>query len=115
MNEINTDSIKQLLNRSAAHIDDSTLESLHTARARALEVHRPQQQAPVLAWLNHHGLWLGNHSQHRNPQWMLALLFAACLFGGIIYMQNINEHEHDHSDIDIAILADDLPVDAYVE
>lgn len=42
-------------------------------------------------------------------------MFAACLISGFIYFQNINEHEHDHSDIDIAILTDDLPVDAYVE
>lgn len=112
--KLTQDSIRHLLNHSVNDMDESTIESLRTARTCALERRRAQQHAPVLAWLNHHGLWLGRSaSHHRNLNWMFALLFAACLVSGIIYVQNGNEH--DHSDIDIAILTDDLPVDAYVE
>lgn len=113
---LTSNSIKQLLNQSVAQMDDVTIESLRNARNRTLESHRALQHAPVLAWLNHHGVWVGSPSTHaRYQSWGLALVLAACLLSGTAYMQQLNEHEHDHSEIDIAILADDLPVDAYVE
>jgi hypothetical protein len=113
---LTTGSIKQLLNHSATHIDEATVANLRTARTRALESYRAQQHAPVLAWLNHHGILISSSSSgHRNLNWVLALVFAACLLSGAAYWHNANEHEHDHSEIDIAILTDDLPVDAYVE
>lgn len=111
---LTTDSIKQLLNHSLTRIDGSTIASLRAARTRALEGYRAQQHTPVLAWLNHHGLWISSSSSgSKNLNWILALLFAACLLGGTAYWHN--EHEHDHSEIDIAILTGDLPVDAYFE
>ena len=112
---LTTGSIKQLLNHSVNRIDETTIASLRTARTRALESYRAQQHAPVLAWLNHHGLWISSSSSHKSLNWALALMLAACLLSGAVYWKNINDHEHDHSEIDIAILTDDLPVDAYVE
>jgi len=116
MKNLTADSIKRLLNQSVAQMDDATIESLRTARNRTLESHRSLQHAPVLAWLNHHGVWVGSPSNnHKHRSWALALVLAACLLTAAAYMQQLNEHEHDHSEIDIAILTDDLPVDAYVE
>lgn len=113
---LNAYSIKQLLNQSVAQMDDVTIENLRTARNRTLESHRALQHAPVLAWLNHHGVWLGSTATgHKLRSWAFALVFAACLLSSAAYMQQLNEHEHDHSEIDIAILTDDLPFDAYVE
>lgn len=109
---LSTDSIKQLLDHSAAHIDQHTAETLCDARARALENHRTQESAPVLAWLGQHGLWSGNP---KYLQRAFALLFVACLIGSFAYLQHINDHEHDPSEIDVAILTDELPLDAYVE
>lgn len=115
-NNLTTDSIKRLLNHSVAQMDEATIENLRAARARALEGYRAQQQAPALAWLNHHGILIGSSSSgHRYRYWAAALIFTACLFSGAAYWQQTYEHEHDHSEIDIAILTDDLPVDAYVE
>lgn len=113
-NNINTNSIKQLLNHATTQLDPVTISELRAARTRALERHRALQQAPVLAWLSHHGLWHSapSHS-HKNMQWAIALLFALCLLSGAAYYQHA--YDHDHSEIDIAILADDLPFDAYVE
>ena len=111
---INTDSIKQLLNQSVTQLDTATLDNLRTARNRALEAYRAQQKAPVQAWLHHHGILLGSSAQgHKYRYLALALIFSAVLFSGSAYWQQANDH--DHSDIDIAILTDDLPVDAYVE
>ena len=114
MNKTNTtpDSIKQLLNRSVTRLDGKTIENLRSSRNLALKRHRELQHAPVQAWLTHHGLWAGDsHSHHKHVYWALIVIFVACLFTGITYVQ----HDHDHSDVDIELLTDDLPVDAYVE
>ncbi|MFA5825091.1 MAG: DUF3619 family protein [Gallionellaceae bacterium] len=116
MDNINltTNSIKRLLNQSVTQLDAAAVENLRAARNRTLESHRALQHTPVLAWLNHHGVWVGSpSSNHKFRSWAFALAFAACLLSGAAYIQQLNEH--DHSEIDIAILADDLPVDAYVE
>ena len=106
------DSIKRLLNHSVKQMDDATIEQLRTSRNLALERHRVLQLAPVQAWINHHGLWTASpHSSHKPVYWLLAVLFALSLYSGVTYIQ----HDRDHSDIDIEILTDDLPVDAYVE
>ncbi len=114
---LNANSIKQLLNQSVAQLDDAAVENLRAARNRTLESHRAlQQHTPILAWLNHHGVWLGSPtSNHKLRSWAFALVLAACLLSGTAYWKHTNEHEHDHSEIDIAILTDDLPVDAYVD
>ena len=114
---LTTDALKRLLNQSANDIGAQTMEGLRLARMRALDSHRAQQHEPLSAWFNHHGLWVRGHGNegHKDRLWAIALVFVACLLTGFIYLQNINEREHDHSDIDIAILTDDLPVDAYVE
>ena len=113
-NKLSTESIKQILNQSITQMDASTLDSLRAARNRALESHRALQHAPILAWLNQHGMWIGSPAEtHKKMSWMLAFLFIICLAGGVAYMEQNSEHEH--SEIDIAILTDDLPIDAYVE
>jgi|GEM_PF-1194534 hypothetical protein len=106
------DSFKQLLNRSVAQMDRATTERLRNSRNLALERHRTLQHAPVQAWLTHHGLWTGNpHSNFKPVYWLFAALLALSLYSGITYLQ----YERDHSDVDIELLTDDLPVDAYVE
>lgn len=108
------DSVKQALNQSVQRMDASIIADLRIARTRALDRHHALQQAPVLAWLNHHGLWSSAPSNtHKYQNWGVALVLLACLLSGMAYFQQSNEH--DHSEIDIAILTDDLPVDAYVE
>ncbi len=110
--KLTPDSIKYLLNRSASRIDRTTAESLRDSRILALERHRTLQHAPVQAWLTHHGLWSGSpSSSHKHVYLALAVLFSLCLYSGITYIQ----HDRDHSDIDIELLTDDLPVDAYVD
>ncbi len=112
---LTTDSIRKLLNQSAHQLDDATLDSLRQARMRALERQRLAEEAPVLAWLSSHGLKGGSHGFWSMPRAVLALTLTASLIGGIAYFQAANEHAYDHSDIDIAILTDDLPVDAYID
>ncbi len=106
---LQTRDIGAMLDRSAAQLDNDTLDKLRNARRVALQHQR--QQVPVLAWLHEHGL--AHTPGHKSHHWGLAALFAIILFSGIFYWQHV--YEHDHSDIDIAILTDDLPVDMYVD
>jgi len=113
---LTTDSIKQALNQSTQRMDANTVADLRNARSRALDRHQALQQAPVLAWLSHHGLWATSVSSAPKLQnWALAIILIAGIFSGMAYLQQPNEHERDHSELDIAILTDDLPVDAYVD
>lgn len=112
--KLNIQEIGRLLNRSAALLDRGILNQLQSARRAALLHQQTEQQAPVLAWLNEHGL-IHHHSTpvHKAYNLGMATLLAAILLGGALYLQQ--SYEHDHSDIDIAILTDDLPVDMYVD
>ena len=112
--KLKTHEIGKLLNRSAAQLDQGTLDKLQSARRAALQYQQKTHQAPVLAWLTQHGL-VGHHSTagHKTLNWGVATLFVLVLLGGALYLQQ--SYEHDHSDIDIAILTDELPVDMYVD
>ena len=111
--KLNTNEIKQLLNRSVAQIDKGTLNRLESARRTALQ-YQQTQQTPVLAWLTQHGLVHGHSTHNRKVfNFGIAALLALVLFGSVLYLHHA--YDHDHSDIDIAILTDDLPVDMYVD
>lgn len=116
MNEkkLNTESVRQLLNRSSARIDQPTLARLREVRTQALVRYDARSTAPVFAWagvLTGLGHTTGSHRSHY--YWVSAVLFAALLFSGATYLQHVTEH--DNSDVDIAILTDDLPIDVYVD
>jgi hypothetical protein len=112
--KLKTHEIGKLLNRSAAQLDQRTLDKLQSARRFALKYQQDTQHTPVLSWLTQHGL-VGHHSTvgHKTFNWGLATLLVVVLLAGALYMQQ--SYDHDHSDIDIAILTDDLPVDMYVD
>lgn len=112
--KLHTHEIGQLLNHSAAQLDENTLDKLQSARRTALQHQLTARQAPALAWLHQHGLIHPHPAHHHKAlNFGLAVLLAIALLGGALYWQH--SYEHDHSDIDIAILTDDLPVDMYVD
>ena len=110
--ELNTESIRQLLNRSSAKLEQPTLERLRDGRMQALARYDARRTAPrfVLAG------GLGGHisgSHRTHYYWAFAVLVAVLLFGGVTYWQHATEL--DSSEVDIAILTDDLPMAAYVD
>ena len=116
MNEnLNTEAVRQALNRSSSRIGQNTLTSLRSARELALARYDARNTAPAFAWagiLTGGGRASGSH--HRSYYyWLAAALLAAVLFSGATYWQHALEH--DISDEDIAILTDDLPIDVYVD
>jgi hypothetical protein len=115
MNEkLNTESIRQLLNRSSTRLDPSTLERLRDARMQALAHYDALNTAPIFVLrgaLTGTGHLSSSHRSHY--YWAFAVLLAAFLFSGALYWQHVTEL--DNSEVDIAILTDDLPIDAYVD
>jgi hypothetical protein len=104
--------IRQLLNHSAARLDEPVLSGLRAARARAMEQHAAQH-AHTLAVSGHGGrLGHGSFQQHRLSYWIAGLLLVASIVSGIAYWQQTST---DTSDEDIAILTDDLPLQVYVD
>lgn len=105
---VNTESIRQLLNRSVARLDPPTLKHLVGVRTQALDRYGALATQPVFAWAG-----FGHFGHSRMHYWASAALLAFFLLGAASYWQQTAEH--DNSDVDIAILTDDLPMDVYVD
>jgi hypothetical protein len=102
--------IGSLLNRSAQQLDRSTLNELHTARQQALQ----NQRVASPVWVSRNGLLHGQlRLSPRALNWFIVGVVASLLVINLTYWERT--YEHDHSDIDIAILTDDMPVDAFVD
>jgi hypothetical protein len=117
MNEkLNTESVRQLLNSSSVQLGQPTLARLRDARAQALERYDARSTAPAFVWAGANSTSSGHSGLYRSRYYYYcaaAVLLAALLLSFATYWQHANEH--DTSDVDIAILTDDLPIDAYVE
>lgn len=112
--KLNPELIRQLLNCSLERIDQSTLANLRSARLRALSHYEARSGTlPLFAWSHGHKIWHLSAHRHRVYYWIGAILFAASLFGGIAYWQQVRD---DASiDEEISILTDDLPIQYFVD
>ena len=115
MNEkLNTESIRQLLNCSSAKLEQPALARLRAVRMKALARYDNRSTAPIFVLAdNFSGSGHSSISHRSQYYWAFALLLAALFFGGVNYWQHAIEH--DNSEVDLAILTDDLPIDAYVD
>ncbi|MDD2915717.1 MAG: DUF3619 family protein [Gallionella sp.] len=107
---INPEAVANLLTRATQQLDSETVTALQRARDVALE--RQLQKKPVLVLHTGHGVrGLIPHSTH---QWVAAaILLVTILFSGVNYWQHTQEHELGH--LDAEILADDLPLEVFVD
>lgn len=109
---LDTDTVRQLLNHSLSQIDQATLSRLREARNQALTHTPAHAQSPVLAWIDTrlHRLL---PAKHHATAWVAMALLVAGLLGGIGYYW---QQSHDNNiAVDIAILTDDLPINYYVD
>ena len=115
MNEgLEVDLIRQQLNRSSAKLDQPTLVRLGEARMQAMARYDARNASRSFVWVSVlAGLGHATKSHRHNYYWATVLLCIVLLCGGIGYWRNVIEH--DSSDVDIAILTDDLPIEAYVD
>lgn len=101
-NNLNTNDIRQLLNRSAGQLDPDTQNRLREARSAAMLRHNPAARG--------HHEWAGK-LRHSPAAWVATLLLTISLVsGGLYYWQT----SHDNADVDLAILTDDLPANVFV-
>ena len=112
--QLNPERIRQLLNRSTAQLDETTLADLRKTRIQALERHA-MQPVHALAFSGHGKLahWHIMGTRHKPYLWAAGLLLLACIVSGIAYWQNVPGN--DTSDVDIAILTDDLPLQVFLD
>lgn len=112
--QLNPEQIRQLLNRSAAQLDEPVLARLREARTQALGRHAASH-AHALAFLGHgrHAHWNEMAQRHKPLLWLAGLLLVASILSGIAYWQQASDN--DLSDEDIAILTDEMPIQAFVD
>jgi len=112
--KLNPESIRQLLNRSLAQLDQTTLDRLSAARMQALDRHEARSATlPLFAGAGEHAIWHPSAHHHSFHYWFGTLLLAVTLVCGIAYWRQAMDN--DSSDVDIAILTDDLPMQYYLD
>ena len=104
--------VRQVLNRGLVGVESGTAERLRAARERALARQRPEP-SPAVAWadnvLGRVGGWGGVAWRVVLPLAMLALALAT-----VQYWQQ-NQRSAEIEEIDVQLLTDDLPIDAYLD
>ncbi len=97
--------VTEALDEGAGRLTSPTVEALRAGRRRALAGRRQRDAGGAHAWVAVLG-WAHHHSR---MFWLLLLL--AVLLGMVGY-QMLNDQ--DASDLDIQLLTDDLPPQAYL-
>jgi len=108
--------VARLLDESAARIDTDTSTRLQLARKSALS-RADYRDRGLLAWT-----WSWAGAEGTRPGWLagprlwlaVSLLLAALASGGYSAW-SARESAGDALDLDLSILADDLPVTAYID
>ena len=112
--DLNTQKIKELLDKSTMQLAPDTLDKLRMARTQALNHQRVHHTMPVLAWLGEHSGKYDSSYMTKPMNWVVAILFVACLISGTTLWQNYTA-EREISEIDIAILTGDMPIHVYLD
>ena len=103
--------IRQALNQGL-RLDEKQAKRLHAARERALAAQRPEMTGP-LAWADNvagsFGGWSGVSLR------LLAPLVALTVSVAALYTWQKARVIADFEEIDTMLLADDLPIDAYLD
>jgi hypothetical protein len=103
--------IRDHLNLGLRHLDREVLRRLEDARRSALGALEAQPaHAPAWQWAGGpHG---GGGGQTVVRRWLWLAMFVALLGGALYWQQQMTLQEED---VDAALLADELPLDAYLD
>lgn len=106
--------VKRYLNLSVNRLNQPVAARLQQARAHALARYTERKPALEFAWAGHGRGGFGHGGPQVWTRWWVAfvLIFVAAL--GFTYW-HYTEQNSDTGDIDAALLADELPVGAYLD
>lgn len=103
--------VSRLLESGLGGIKQSTLNQLQSARRASLEsYHRADAVVNVGQGMST-GSWHDWHVRTRKWLSLVALLFA---LGSVLYWQSFQQND-ETEEIEIMLLADELPIDAYLD
>ena len=104
--------ITRLLDRGLDDIGQDTLQRLQAARRASLENYQMSETRVATGGGTsaHSG-----HDQHFNAGRILSLLALLLALAGVVYWQTPLQQGDDIADLDIMVLTDELPVDAYLD
>ncbi len=111
--------VRHALNESLDELPPSTTERLASARQMALS--RKKKDAPIRVFAVQRAA-AGQAGRFFNDQFsllrrfgMVIPLFAVMIGLGGLYQLEVQQRISDTADIDAAVLADELPLDAYID
>ncbi len=104
--------IAQLLNRSLDDIEQHTLNRLQSARRASLEKNYRVVETLVTAGDN--PTIYGENSSYFNAKNLISLVTLLLVLAGVSYWQTL-QYGDENEEIDIMLLADDLPINAYLD
>lgn len=109
--------VAALLDEGLARVDDDVLTRLQVARKSALGIAAAPRHVRALALAGAGGASSGGlRDWFAGPRLWLALGMLALAISGVTLTEFGADREADASaDLDLAILADDLPVTAYID
>ncbi len=112
---LDTGKIAQLLTQSTRQLDAGTLSALADARKNALKLQAVEVSVFALSPSSAHSSahWRGKLMPHSVQQWILSILVLAILIIGTGLWHHAQEQQI--SDLDLAILTDDVPIEALVD
>ena len=103
--------IAQMLGHSLDDMKQGTLNRLQAARRAALEnYHFTEATISVGQGTSAHG----GHDGHYKARKLLSVIALLFVIAGITYWQTLQPSD-ENEDIDIMLLVDDLPVNAYLD
>lgn len=107
--------VRQALNEGA-RVDARIAKRLHTAREKAL-AHRKPEREPALAWARSAAAGMVGSFGGIGGFSIRLLLPTALLVAGLagIYNWQQDQRAADAEELDAQLLADDLPIDAYLD
>jgi hypothetical protein len=103
------------LDHGAAQLEPGTRERLAAARKVALSRYREKPETVVgLAWAGQSMARFAEHHLH-NTRLLAAAAAIAILLAGFTYWQATGPASNDLAEIDMGLLTDELPLNAYLD
>ncbi len=104
--------IAQLLNRSLDDIEQHTLNRLQSARRASLE--KNYRVVETLVTAGDSPTIRGENYSYFNAKNLISLVTLLLVLAGVSYWQTL-QYGDQNEEIDIMLLADDLPINAYLD